>query len=870
MELKSYQKKVIADLTRYLELLNETKSDAAAFRLFWQEKSAPALGRYQNVIPGVPNLCFKVPTGGGKTFIACNAVRPIFDALPATKTKAVVWLVPSDAILTQTAKALKDTSHPYRQKIDVDFGGRVEVYTKQELLNGQNFNPTAVTEQLSVMVLSYDSFRGRGKEVLKAYQENSNLAEFAKVLGKPDSPIEKADETALFQIINQLNPLVIVDESHHARSELSLEMLENFNPCFVLDLTATPKKESNIISYVDAVQLKNEHMVKLPVIVYNRDSQSEVLIDAIDLRNKLEEIADAEYARTGKYIRPIALFQAQPKGKEDATTFEKLRDKLVDAGIPAEQIAIRTADVNELKNTDLMSPSCPIRYIITVNALKEGWDCSFAYILATLANRTSKVDVEQIVGRVLRLPYARKHARPLLNMAYVMTCSADFRETVESVVKGLNRAGFSEKDYRIGEDAPEEPVAPPVQQTVEDIPSQNLSDDQEEFLGFDTQALRERFQAQVQNPDATATASTAISQMMDEAEQRGAAFDEEIRQAEEAGIPLTGGNDMRKFYEMQPEYADVLDLRLPIFMEDIGASLLFDHDHQPVTKESLADGFTLADKDTQITFSPSQNNVTMLDLDSNKGLPRYIPLSEKSVQAYTLLIQSYPPDKKKEMCRDLLYAQLNRMDSVGASDLKRYIERIVAPMSSDDLARMESNPFLYADAIKSKINGMIDDYREKQFIAKIESGEIIVEPQYRFPKSISPTSTMLPINKSLYEQESDVNNFEHRVISEIASLPNVRWWHRVIDSNKASFVLNGFINHYPDFIVATTSGKIVLVETKGDDRDNSDSRIKLQLGRKWADVAGAKYRYYMVFDENDTGFDGAYPVREFMELMKKL
>ena len=49
-------------------------------------------------------------------------------------------------------------------------------------------------------------------------------------------------------------------------------MLENFNPCFVLDLTATPKKERNIISYVDAVQLKNEHMVKLPVIVYNRDS----------------------------------------------------------------------------------------------------------------------------------------------------------------------------------------------------------------------------------------------------------------------------------------------------------------------------------------------------------------------------------------------------------------------------------------------------------------------------------------------------------------------------------------------------------------------------------------------------------------------
>ena len=259
-----------------------------------------------------------------------------------------MWLVSSDAILTQTAKALKDPRHPYRQKIDVDFGGRVEVYTKQELLNGQNFNPTAVTEQLSIMVLSYDSFCGRGKEGLKAYQENSNLSAFAKVLGTPENPIEKADETALFQLINQLNPLVIVDERHHARSE--------------------------------------------------------VLMDTIDLRDKLEEIATAEYQNGGKYIRSIALFQAQPKGKEDATTFEKLRVELVDAGIPAEHIAIRTADVNELKNVDLLSPDCPVRYIITVNALKEGRDCSFAYILASLANKTSQVDVEQILGRILR-PY---------------------------------------------------------------------------------------------------------------------------------------------------------------------------------------------------------------------------------------------------------------------------------------------------------------------------------------------------------------------------------------------------------------------------------------------------------------------------------
>ena len=434
MEMKGYQKTVIADLNHYLELLNDTKDYAAAYRCFWKEKSAPALGMYQDILPGVPNLCFKVPTGGGKTFIACNAIRPVFGALPFTKTKTVVWLVPSDAILSQTVQALKNPQHPSRQKIDVDFSGRVEGYTKQELLNGQNFNLTAVTEQLSIMVLSYDSFRGRGKEVLKAYQENSSLAEFAKVLGKPENPIKKADETALFQIINQLNPLVIVDESHHARSDLSLEMLANYNPCFVLDLTATPKSESNIISYVDAVQLKGEHMVKLPVIVYNRDSQAEVLIDAIDLRNKLEQIAVTAQRVSEKYIRPIVLFQAQPKGKEDAATFEKLRERLAEAGIPAEQIAIRSADVNELNNVDLLSSDCPVRYIITVNALKEGWDCPFAYILASLANRTSQVDVEQILGRVLRLPHTTQHPDPGLNMSYVLTSSNDFDETVRHII----------------------------------------------------------------------------------------------------------------------------------------------------------------------------------------------------------------------------------------------------------------------------------------------------------------------------------------------------------------------------------------------------------------------------------------------------
>lgn len=165
MEMKRYQKKVIQDLSRYMELLNREGNMGKAYTAFWNEKGVNVgfggVKPYQNILPGVPNLCLKIPTGGGKTFLACNAIQPIFDGLPDTKMKAVVWLVPSDAIMTQTLAALRNPDHPYRMKINADFGGRVEVYTKEQLLSGQNFNITTVGEQLSIMVLSYDSFRGR-------------------------------------------------------------------------------------------------------------------------------------------------------------------------------------------------------------------------------------------------------------------------------------------------------------------------------------------------------------------------------------------------------------------------------------------------------------------------------------------------------------------------------------------------------------------------------------------------------------------------------------------------------------------------------------------------------------------------------------
>ena len=875
MEMKGYQKAVIADLTHYLELLNETQNYMTAFEQFWREKSAPALGLYRNVIAGVPNLCFKVPTGGGKTFIACNAIRPVFDALPVTKTKAVVWLVPSEAILTQTAKALKDTSHPYRQKIDVDFGGRVEVYTKQELLNGQNFNPTAVTEQLSVMVLSYDSFRGRGKEVLKAYQENSNLAAFAKALGKPDSPIEKADETALFQIINQLNPLVIVDESHHARSDLSREMLANFNPCFVLDLTATPRKDSNIISYVDAVQLKTEHMVKLPVIVYNRDSQAEVILDAIDLRNKLEELAAAEYAVSKKYIRPIVLFQAEPKGKEEATTFEKIREKLIGYDIPAEQIAIRTADVNELKNTELMSADCPIRYIITVNALSEGWDCPFAYILASIANKTSQVQVEQILGRILRLPHTTQHGQPSLNMSYVLTSSNDFNETVKGIIQGLNDAGFSDKDYRVSE-PPAPKVPDPVQITIDKgCPKMEtpLESPEEDVSGVDWKLVNEEYQRRREAEKSPETAPKADS-MLSEAESAGQAYNAAIQQSGNDPYLQKTPWEVREqmpTFDVKPEFReDIERLVIPQFFAAIPDTLFTDGSHVLLDEAQLSEGFTLKNKDCDIDFAAADDGIVKVDIENKEnGLPRVFKMSSPEQQYFKEYFNSLPPESRVRQCKEMMLRQLNKLNGVDTAELKAYIERIVGNMSKDQLAAMEKAPLGYAKKIKDKVQALLEQHCRENFSDWLSTERIVCLPYYRLPDTIHPATHTDIYAKSLYQAEDgDMNKLEQKLIMELTALPNVRWWHRNI--SRQGFCINGYINHYPDILIMTEKGKVILAETKGEHLKNDDSREKIDLGAMWSGHAGNQYRYFMVFEKDADLPKGAISMSKFVEIVAAL
>ena len=456
MELKPYQQQILNDLQRFLQHVQEEKNICTAFYDFWSQHprtplqpfSGNAVEPYKNNVKNAPHVCIKVPTGGGKTFIASAALSTIFNAFDASLPKMVVWLVPSITILEQTLRNLRNPEHPYRQRINSDFANRVEVFNKEQALQGAGFSLSVVKENLCILVMSFDSLRARKKEDRKVYQENGNLQSFESLVGKD----ENGDpDLQLMKVLQAIHPVVIVDESHNAESDLSVEMLQNLSPSFVLDLTATPRKNSNIISFTDAYELKKENMVKLPVIVYNHQSRNDVISSALELQRRLENEAKKAQSEGAHYIRPIVLFQAQPRTGDENITFEKIKQALLDLKIPENQIRIKTADRNEIKDEDLLSPTSEVRYIITVNALKEGWDCPFAYILASLADKSSSVDVEQILGRVLRMPWVRKNKNAMLNMSYVLTASPKFLDTLDNIVKGLNRAGFSDNDYKVAE-----------------------------------------------------------------------------------------------------------------------------------------------------------------------------------------------------------------------------------------------------------------------------------------------------------------------------------------------------------------------------------------------------------------------------------
>ncbi len=832
MELKDYQQRVIDNLDEYLAELVVNSSPGKAFKSYWDEKGVTSMDAYKNNVPGIPHVCAKVPTAGGKTFIAVNAIKAIFDALAIhnpNRSKLVVWLVPSLSILEQTIRNLENADHPYRRRPNQLFSNRVAVFEKRDLLMGAGFSADTVSEQLSIIVMSFSSLKAKNKEDRKIFQDNAYLASFAvNEADENESLLPGYDATALINVIRGLQPIVIVDESHNAETELSVEMLVNLNPHFIFDLTATPRNNSNIISYVDAMALKKQHMVKLPVIVSNQPSRNEAIESAIILRKRLEDIAFKEEAGGGKYIRPIVLFQAQPRTGEDNATFEKTKEQLITSDIPEDQIKIKTADINELKGIDLMSRDCTVRYIITVNALKEGWDCPFAYILASLADKSSAVDVEQILGRILRMPHVQQHGHELLNTSYVFTASALFRATLQNIVKGLNRAGFSDKDYRVTTQQVSEDNHLPetddlfvkqTNDTEENTPidlSNKIHENRliDNSTGCDVADIvinPEVINAIVNDESDTSDDKRSASEIaVDELTQQAIiatkTYEEKAGEALNVDIPAELEDKMNK-HKLKGNFRDdALAIKIPQFFIHVEPKgWIEDETTQLFEKDLLLKEFNLGKADATISFEDVETELYKVDLKYvDEGEYKVTPFKAKPAERkkYNLIILRDDRDSQLMNLNARLTKLIGNMYPITEPEIKNYISRITESFSESQIHEGLDRDIYYVRKIKQKINTLAAAHAHRTFINYLDVDTILIQPSFTFPEIITPSADAPDIPKSLYSTEASMGVFEARVINEFANLENIQWWHRNLSRGKG-FRINGFINHYPDFIVKT-------------------------------------------------------------------
>jgi len=484
MELKEYQQKVLENLGVFLRQLKSELTEKKDYYQFQLSKNKEAVdpeksdypqiawarckeriiiksdysARFDGLGRNIPSVCFKVPTGGGKTLLAAHALRQINQDYFEQNNGFILWVVPSQTIYKQTLKHLCNREHPYRQVLDQASGGRVKILEKNDA-----FKPQDVADNLCVMLLMLQSSNRETKESLRFFRDSGKFREFFpevddyiknKNLLDQIKNLETADlleglseaaaglsiKHSLGNVLRLIRPIVLIDEGHKAVSPLAKETIGGFNPKFILELSATPKS-GNILVDVKGAALKDEQMIKLPINLqaYPNSDWKSTLNQANQKLSQLSKDAALLENKDGRRIRPIMVIKAEPKKKNnDFDQAAEIKSYLMNnLAVREDEIRIKLSENDEIGDEDLLGRTCQVKYIITKDALKEGWDCSFAYVLAILSNTKSETALTQFIGRVLRQPDARTTSIKSLNECYVYCANSDVDEAAAGIKKGL-------------------------------------------------------------------------------------------------------------------------------------------------------------------------------------------------------------------------------------------------------------------------------------------------------------------------------------------------------------------------------------------------------------------------------------------------
>ncbi len=828
----------------------------------------------------VPTVCIKVPTGGGKTILAAHSLKIIAES-QSKEFPFVLWFAPSDTIRKQTADAFKKALHPYRDELDRQFAGRVKVFDLDEKFQ---ILPEDISDNLCIIVSTVQAFVHEETGKYNVYRHNEDMerhfGDISLEMGMESQDEESGGDPtkpkfSFANLLYHIRPIIIVDEAHHMVTDLSQKSLVRLNPSAVLGLTATPGRDNNVLYSVYAQELFDEEMVKLPIELteYKLDWEKAV-ISANAKRAQLAKLAAAENAaRDGKYIRPIVLFQATPKNGD--VPVEKLKAYLTDTlKIPEEEIKIATGDQKELDDVNVMDPACKVNYVITVQALKEGWDCPFAYVFCSLANVGSSKDTIQLLGRVMRMPYAKRRKTRELNRAYAFVMSREFGMAAKELTEGLKKKGFSEVEA--------------FKAVQENLPEMEGGQGELFSVALDVVKLDKETLDSLILPSSITIQDFASGD--GEIRLSGVENDGEIEQIaeqlvrnglQEKAHELKLKHQKKKAQVASPIPAKAHPWRFPRLCVEIDGDSLFSTDAVYETiGESILDFLPDELSANEISISGNDGKTFILKLDGNEMTARF------ATDAHTEYLKGFSGKIEESDVVNVLDGLTKDCVLLLQSEKRHWLSKIVSGLRVNHGMTCEQM-VLVRYQIKQRVEWHLSDAlgkaRRKAYQQTFSLGG-----DYKLSLDL-PGGFML--DETIYAGNADVYNgswrfkkhylgtyaipkfdgkkpfgegeeFECAKLIDSSSM--VRYWLRNKDSDSSSFRLpmGGKTEwFYPDFIGELVDGRLFVLEYKGELTGQSiDTVEKTAIGKLWAEQDRSRYVYATINASDPSGLTMAQQI----------
>ncbi len=860
MELKDFQKESLAKLDAFLRAAR-AGSLAGAFEQVAKPDRPDLFRPYRpltDTTAEAPFVCLRLPTGGGKTILATHAVKTAAEAWMCTDSPLVLWLVPTSMIRDQTLDALQDAKHPYRKALDDAYKGRVRVLALSDFAQ---LRPQDLVSRANILIGTLATARVDKTESRRVYDHNEDLEPFfargvpegAELERDPDSGKVKY---SFINLLSLVRPLVIVDEAHNNKSPLSLEVMNRIRPSCVVEFTATPAAESNILHHVAASTLQKEQMIKMPIELTQHDNWQLALHAAVQEQARLAAVAVHEK----EHLRPIVLIQAENKDKD--VSVDVVREYLLaQENIPEAQIAVATGERRELDDVNLFDPACPVRFVITVQALKEGWDCSFAYIFCSLATVHSTKDVEQLLGRVLRMPYARCRQAEELNRAYAHVSSASWPTAIVQLRDRLVSMGFDETE---AERAIREQIAAESERGLKlEYPdaTSGLPLFEARVVVREPPALShlDAVERDFVTVRPTADGHTEIvlsAQITDAALHK---VEQALKPAERASLreqmALRRRQERRRNCPAEKGEA----FSVPQLMIRIDGVLY------PVEEELyLREGVRLVDLPVALEAA---------DFEADEGATRYlVGINDNRMFIRTLRCEEVDLNglvatwDETEFVRFL--APRLRHRHIPPTVMNEYLRRVIADLNERrglSLAVLQAAVFKLEDVLRRKIAKGVEQAKAKGFdtllFSKEAQPEVGYEAPYVFPKADAYTPPRYYKGKYDFQRHfyADVAAFDSGEEEDCAwvidNLPQVEHWVRnIANDDRAYRFPKAGGDFYPDFVALLEDGRRLVVEYKGEGyKTTDDSKEKNLVARLAARASKGQLLYVMAVENDDLG-----------------